>query len=251
MLTGAFLKAAKQVVLRAWLCISRAVNNISTSKHFTSLTIPKEQNPLIFNGWVPPPQADSCWRNPWCKVYLVVLEDVWVWKAHQSKVCRVRPRRKKMNHVVLEKSGLKHPAKSKPVTHFDMQVYKKERFQYEHFQRFGIFTFLGKQNIEACDTKPRKKVDEQLLKYWFRIFCLFWKREKLGKVFSKIFWERTNSLKWIENVEFRLFEKSYSLRRQTNRQKNWILPRKLNFRFSWIEWEYKTQNFETKVFRCT
>ena len=70
-----------------------------------------------------------------------------------------------MNHVVLEKSGLEHPAKSKPVTHFDMQVYKKEVFQSEHFQSFGIFIFLGKQNIEACDTKPRKKVDEQLLKF--------------------------------------------------------------------------------------
>ena len=62
------------------------------------------------------------------------------------------------------KSGLEHPAKSKPVTHFGMQVYKKEVFQYEHFQSFGIFIFLGKQNSEACDTKPRKKV-EQLLKY--------------------------------------------------------------------------------------
>ena len=72
---------------------------------------------------------------------------------------------KKMNHVVLEKSGLKLPAKSMPVTRFDMQVYKKEVFQYEHFQSFGIFVFLGKQNIEACDTKPRKKLDEQLLKY--------------------------------------------------------------------------------------
>ena len=68
-----------------------------------------------------------------------------------------------MNHVVL-KSGLKHPAKSMPVTHFGMQVYKKV-FQYEHFQNFGIFIFLGKKNIEACDTKPRKKFDEQLLKY--------------------------------------------------------------------------------------
>ena len=29
---------------------------------------------------------------------------------------------KKMNHVVLEKSGLKHPAKYMPVTHFGMQV---------------------------------------------------------------------------------------------------------------------------------
>ena len=70
-----------------------------------------------------------------------------------------------MNRVVLEKSGLEHPAKSKPVKHSGMQVYKKEVFQYEHFQSFGISIFLGKQNIEACDTKPRKKVDEQLLKY--------------------------------------------------------------------------------------
>ena len=72
---------------------------------------------------------------------------------------------KKMNHVVSEKSGLEHPAKSKPVTHFGIQVYKKEVFQYEHFQSFGIFIFLGKPKIEGCDTKPRKKVDEQLLKY--------------------------------------------------------------------------------------
>ena len=64
LLTGAFLKAAKQVVLRAWLCISRAVNNISTSQHFTSLTIPKEQNPLIFNGWVSPPPSRQLLKEP-------------------------------------------------------------------------------------------------------------------------------------------------------------------------------------------
>ena len=55
LLIEAFLTAAKQVVLKAGVCISRAVNNNSNSQHFTSITIPKEQNPLIFKGWVPPP----------------------------------------------------------------------------------------------------------------------------------------------------------------------------------------------------
>ena len=89
-----------------------------------------------------------------------------------------------MNHVVLEKSGLEHPAKSKPVTHFGMQVYKKEVFQHEHFQSFGIFIFLGKQKIEACDTKPRKKLMNNFLNIDLKYFaCL--KTRKTWKSFLK------------------------------------------------------------------
>ena len=183
-LIGAFLGAAKQVVLKAWLCISRAVNNISTSQHFTSITIPKQQNPLLFNGWVPHKQTtvdethDESLSGSFGRRLSMESSSI---KGLPSETPT-----KKMNHVVLEKSGLEHPPKSKPVTHFGMQVYKKEVFQYEHFQSLGIFIFLGKQNIEACDTKPRKKV-EQLLKYWFILFCLFENSKNLEKFSRKSF----------------------------------------------------------------
>ena len=71
---------------------------------------------------------------------------------------------KKMNHVVLEKTGLEQPAKSKPVTHFGMQVYRKEVFQYEHFQSFGIFIFPGNRLLKHVIPNRGKKMNNLVVR---------------------------------------------------------------------------------------